>query len=325
MKDFSITRTAFSGYRLLAAKPMTALIWFVFSLAVSALTIAVTVWLAGPQLAMLREIRTQGAAADPATALTITRQLGPYYVFTLVFSVVAGAMTLGAANRAVLKPQAAALGFLRLGADEFRLTLVSVVLFVIFFLIYIVTAIMVVMTLAVLTGPTGMRALVQGGGLPSSTIAALCLAAAPGLAVLIFLAVKLSLAPAQTVGEGAVRIFESWGLTRGRFWKILAVLILAAIPLLIVGVVTLAAALSAHGPSGGGFMAMMQSMQPDYSSMSTAFSGPNLAVLVLGALGRTLGMAGLMVPAATIYQGLALKTADVFGDDDDDDDEDYED
>jgi hypothetical protein len=325
MKDFSITKTAFSGYRLLATRPVTALIWFVFSLAVAVLTIAVTVWLAGPQLAVLKEIRTQGAAADPATAMTISRQLGPYYAFTLIFALVTGAMTLGAANRAVLKPQATALGFLRLGADEFRLVLVSIVFLVIFFLGYIVTLILAITTLIMTAGPTGMRGLIQGGGLPASTIAAVCVAALPGVALLIFLAVKLSLAPAQTVGESAARIFESWGLTRGRFWKILGTFILAAIPLLIVGGVTLAATLAAHGPSTGGFMNLMQSMQPDYSSMSAAFAGPNLVVLVLSALGRTLGMAGLMVPAAVIYQAVASDAADVFGEDDDDDDDDYDD
>jgi hypothetical protein len=322
MKTFSVTQTAFSGYRLLLARPVMTLFWFAFSLAISALTIAVTVQLAGPQLAMLQQIRGQGAAADPATAMTLTRQLGPYYAFTLIFSLVTGAMTLGAASRAVLKPQAGALGFLRLGVDELRLMLVVVVLLVIFFLIYIVTAIMLVMTLVILTGPTGMRALVQGGGLPGSTIAAMCVAAVPGLAALIFLLVKLSLAPAQTVGEGAARIFESWSLIRGRFWRVLGTYLLAAIPVAVVGGVTLVAALAAHGPSAGGFINAMSSMQPDYSSMSTAFAGPNLLVLVLSALGRTLGMAGLMGPAAVIYQAVASDTVGVVDDDDDDDDDD---
>jgi hypothetical protein len=236
---------------------------------------------------------------------------------------ITGAMTLGAASRAVLKPQASALGFLRLGADELRLMLVSVVLLVIFALIYIVTAIMVVMTLVILTGPAGMRAMVQGGGgLPASTIAAMCLGAVPGVGLLIFLLVKLSLAPAQTVGERAARIFESWSLIKGRFWASLGTYLLAAIPIAIVGVITIVAVRAAHGPSTGGFMQAMQSMQPDYSTMSAAFAGPNLLVLVLSALGRTLGMAGLMVPAAVIYRAVAGSTPGATDDDDDDDDDD---
>src|SRR4051812_12500537 len=116
--DFSITQTAFSGYRLLFARPMTALIWFAFLLIAAFAMLAITVTMAGPQLAALMAMRGQGAGAppDPATAMTLTRQLVPFYGVALVVSVLQSAISLGAATRAALRPQDSAFGYLRLAA-----------------------------------------------------------------------------------------------------------------------------------------------------------------------------------------------------------------
>ncbi len=325
MKDFSITKTAFSGYRLLATRPLTALIWFIFSLLVTVATIAGVVVLAGPELTALQQMRDAGQV-DPAAMTAISQRLRPYELFSAIFPWLTGAMTLGAATRAILRPQASLLGYLRFGPDELRLLLTSLVIIVLVGLAAVVAAVMGVIGLVATAGPTGLAALRQGGSLGSTPIIVACVAALPGLALTIFLAVEFSLAPAETVAKRAVRIFGSWGLIKGRFWKVLAVYVLAVIPVLILEGVATYATMTAAG-HGGSFMQMAMAMQNNMSSLSAAFEGSRWTGYVLSALGRTFAMAALLVPAAVIYQAAAREapTASTDDDDDDDDDDDYED
>lgn len=53
----------------------------------------------------------------------------------------------------------------------------------------------------------------------------------------VFVLVRVSLYQAATVAERHVRIFSTWGLTRGQFWRILAAIILAALPTLVAGLI----------------------------------------------------------------------------------------
>jgi hypothetical protein len=321
MKDFSITKTAFSGYRLLATKPLTTLCWFIFSLLVTVVTIGGVVVLAGPELTALQQMRDAGQA-DPASMTAISQRLRPYELFSAIFPWLTGAVTLGAATRAVLKPQASAVGYLRFGVDELRLLMTSLVIIVLVGLAAVVAAIMGVIGLVATAGPAGLGALRQGGSLGSTPIIVACVAALPGLALTIFLATQFSLAPAETVARRAVRIFGSWGLIKGRFWKVLAVYVLAVIPVLILEVLATYATMVAAGGGHGSFMQMAMTMQSNMSSLSAAFGGSRWIGYILTAVGRTFAMAALLVPAAVIYQAVTSETAGAAADDDDDDDDD---
>ena len=58
------------------------------------------------------------------------------------------------------------------------------------------------------------------------------LVALPLLAAIIYVSVRLSLIMPATADQGAIRIFRSWPLTRGAFWKILAASLLIQLPFL---------------------------------------------------------------------------------------------
>lgn len=322
MTRFSIPQAAFAGYRLLAARPGTALVWFIFQLAIALLTAFVTVSLAGPQLTALKEMMAAGKP-DPATMMTLNAQMLPYTAFKSLFPLLTGTIAVAAVSRAFVRPKDSGLGYLRFGADELRVLVVYIVLMIIFAVPYIIATVVGMIALVSTAGPTAAMAVSTGafGELPPKAIAFAVLSALPALALLIFLAVKLSLAPVQTVAERSIRIFNSWTLTKGHFWRILGAYVLAMIPLAVVGLVVMAAAMALKPDGFSG--AWQQALAPDVSSMGAAFAGAAIIIFVLVAAFQTLVMAGQTGPGAAIYTALTGGVvADDFGDDDDDDEDD---
>ncbi|MDQ0466788.1 hypothetical protein QO010_004584 [Caulobacter ginsengisoli] len=315
MQDFSFKDAALSGYRLLRERPMTAVFWFIWSLICGTATIAAMAQMIGPQMMAMQEIQRAGpTTADPATVMNLTRQIFSFQiVFALPFGLVTGAISLGAVNRAILRPQGSALGYLRFGADELRLVVSCFVIAIILFVSYFATVIGATIALVIGAGPGALKA-----GLAAAPFSAKIPAIVVGLlgaAAMIFLMVKLSLAAAQTVAEKGIRIFSSWGLTKGRFWKILGVYVVAGLPVLVLWIGILALTVATH-PAGGPPQGLMQAIQPDLSSLNAAFAPRYLLIYALQAAVGALGLAAVGAPAAYICQALLGAAADDDGDGD---------
>lgn len=320
MKTFPIVETAFSGYRLLAARPSAGLIWFAFQLLIVFGMTALTVAIAGPEMTALQEMRAAGGAPDPATTMALSGKVMVVGLVSMLLSLVTNAIALAAVARAVLRPGEKGFGYLRFGADELRLLVVILVIGIFLYIAYMVAFGPAMGVLFAVAGPMQAAMAMQGSGaLPANAIAMAALAAIPGALLMIFLAVKLSLAPAQTVGERAIQMFGSWKLTKGMFWRTLGTYALAAIPVILLAVVVVGVAFAV---APGGFKGLMQ---PNVSSMAAAFGATQILVHVLSALLRTLIMGGLMAPPVAIYASTVLRSneaaVDAFGDDDDDDDD----
>jgi hypothetical protein len=118
----------------------------------------------------------------------------------------------------------------RLGADEFRLFATNVGMMVVAFLLYIavliVTMVIGVVFAASMSGGGDMAALGVAGGMGFAIfiLALICLA--------VFVAVRLSAAPATTVLERRIA-FPAWGATKGIFWPVLGSYVVAAIVIFI--------------------------------------------------------------------------------------------
>ncbi len=196
MASFSPTDVAFEGFRLTRERPRAVIAWalcylvFTFGLAlVAELTL-------GPQWQTLIA-NFRAVANDPAAVEAASQKLTPfvfgglplYFAFQAVFTC--------AVYRAVLRPQDARAGYLRLGWDEARMFALNLILSLLWgaviFGVLMVTALAA--ETASTTAPSGM---VLIGDVTTVLMISL------GVTVL----VRLSLAGPMTFAERRLRIFE---------------------------------------------------------------------------------------------------------------------
>ena len=222
----------------------------------------------------------------------------------LPFSFVVTTMVLCAIFRAVLRPEDKGLAYLKLGGDELR-----------------VFAVVVVMTILALVaeGVVAGVLMVAVGAVYKANQAAGVLAGVVATVVFVCLAiwvvVRLSLAYAMTFAEKRIRIFESWALTRGKFWPMFGMYALTAaicfgvfIALYLVVIIVF---LIGMGP------AIMSATNGQTPNLATA--GPMVVVgavvaFVVGVIGMSLIYTILYAPQAAAYRQLTgdTKAAEVF-------------
>lgn len=136
----------------------------------------------------------------------------------LPVSLILSAILTTAVARAVLRPNEKAFGYVRLGMDEVRVFVVTLV-------IGILAAIfsMVVFFVTIFLGAFAAQAVEGWGGL----IMALLVIGAMGF--VIWMVVRWSLAIPITVAEKRIAIFDSFAVTKGRFWPLLGMALIAGI------------------------------------------------------------------------------------------------
>ena len=227
MNGFSTTDTATEGLRLTWLRSRAVLIWVLAYLGFTILLARIAELTLGPHAAdLLREIQQANHDSDDVFWSLALRTL-PFWAVGLPVFFGFQAVLNCAIYRAVLRPQESATGYVRLGADELRMTALilikSLIWIVVFFLVSFVTT-MVILILNVFASPLS----------PYPEFAFT-------LTVLGFVGwlwVRLSLSGAMTFSERRLLIFKSWNLTKGRFWPLfgayLMVLMLWAFSIIIV-------------------------------------------------------------------------------------------
>ncbi|MEO8812587.1 MAG: hypothetical protein ABI376_06725 [Caulobacteraceae bacterium] len=294
MADFSISDAALTGFRVVRERPRAVAVWALIQLAFSIAASIILIGLGGPSLIRLQQAGP-GAMMDPQAALGIFARLGPMYLALLVLSLLVSAILYAAMNRAVLTPGADRFGYVRLGIDEIRQFQLLVLATIVGLTAYLMLAVA-----AVLIGIALAGILKSPGPLP------LALGAVPAVCVLVFLAVRLSLASAQTFAAGRVDLFGSWALTQGRFWPIFGAyaiafafgIVVALLGFLIVfGIVALVG-----GPA-------TLSAGADMSSIAAFFTPGRIVETLLRALVAALVLPLLGTPAPAIYRRLTGSAA----------------
>jgi hypothetical protein len=299
MAEFSIQDVAFTGFGVVRQHPRALFAWWLFALAFSLLLGAVFVGLAGPDFVKLVAISGQ-PTADPAQLMALMSRLAPAYVVFVVLTLTSNAILSAAMIRAVLRPQDDRYGYLRLGGDELRqlgLLLLTLLVFIGVYLgVAIVVGIVVGLFLAVTRAGTNVLLIV------------LFLSVA---AVMLFLAVRLSLAAALTFDTGRINLFGSWGLTRRQFWRLFGAYLLTFALVAVVYLLSfllifaVAAILNGGDPTAAWGMSGIGSLR-DY------FAPARLAQTVLNAGVSALIWPLIFTPSAAIYR--ALSPAAVAGD-----------
>ena len=221
--SFNATESAFEGFRLARRAPLAILAWA----AAYVIFFAVFFAVAGGSLinvVTLAEQLQQSAEPSMEEMATIMRAYGALMFLALPLSMLFSAVLSTGVARAVIRPEDGRFGYLRLGLDELR----------------ILAAMLAVglLMLGVTAGGMGVAGVL--GGLAAGTSAPVLIlpAVLVGLAtvgVSIWLAVRLSLVVPISFAERKIALQESWVMTKGRFWPLLGMAVLAGVMSMLVG------------------------------------------------------------------------------------------
>jgi hypothetical protein len=209
MDRFSPSEAALEGFRLTRERPWTILAWTGFYFI--GLTILFFAMLAvlGPSFRDMLE-RGDASEVDAMSAiLAKSPQLGPILILAVFFN----AIMVSGVFRLVLRPQDKGWAWLRIGADELRLTIV-VLLLPLFIAAAVAFVDFAVVMVAQMTGAARYAPVI---------IASLA------LAITLWIGVRLSLAAPATFVRRRIAIADSWRLTRGHFWSLAGMIVLAVI------------------------------------------------------------------------------------------------
>lgn len=219
--SFNATESAFEGFRLARRAPFAVMAW---SLAYAAFFI-VSFIVAGRSLIHVLSLAEQVQGGEPSVEQfsELGRAYGLLGLVMTPLSMLFGAVLAAAVARAVITPQDRRFGYLRLGRDELRVLAVTIAIGL------LVTAVMVT-GMAVVLGLAGAAGAM---GLPVLVLPALLI----GLGVVAFgvwLGVRLSLAVPISFAEKRIAVFDSFAVTRGRFWPLLGMAVLAGVMAILV-------------------------------------------------------------------------------------------
>jgi hypothetical protein len=269
MGNLTAAGAAFYGFGLVRRDPLTFL-------GVTIIGAALTIWLVaagGPAIAAFIQV---AAAAPDDDAAVLTAMTGLFSSIGLIMlaGIPAFIVSLGALYRSLVfgSSKGWLLG-LKLSMDELRVLVAWVVAYSLANLLpSIAVAILTsILTLAVLgsaaagAGDSALAA-VAGVGLVNFGLQLL------SYVFMIWIGIRLSLMAAASVGENRFVLFESWSMTKGRFWTLfLAYLIYYLIYLIVVaiGVVVILAVT-------GGFAIFASPEGPDLSALQSIRLSPAL-------------------------------------------------
>ena len=205
MTKFSPSDSALEGFRITRERPGTILAWsLVYFLGIMVIAMIMVTAL-GPDF--IKFVQKGGLESGDASAYgAVLRQHQFAFLAIIVISIFLLSVLMGGIYRLALRPSEKGIAHLRLGADELRLTVVNLALFSVGVLFLVLT-----FGAAKLGGPFGV-------------LVSLALAVA-----MIWAGVRLLLATPMTFAEHRIAILDSWRLTKGHFWSLFGMTILAII------------------------------------------------------------------------------------------------
>lgn len=312
MARFSVTEAATAGFGVIGRKPLAVVGW-ALALAVGMVIPAILTLLAlGPQFQQFVQLAMtqKEGAPDPEVMRQMMQAQSGMTAANLLFwlwSTFVQAVFCAAVFRAVLTPAQSSWAYLRLGAREVWLTLLFVVEQVLLMIVGLVVA-MVIGVLAAVAGFSGGE-----NGMMAAVGTALG-GAAVAVIVLVWLALRLSMAAPMTFVDNQFRLFESWSLTKGQGWRLLGMALLVIVFIIgveiLVTTVMLGTIFAAGGSIAalhgeGGFEAFMA--RPPLTILREVW--PWLAVIgALGALFSAVVHTIFFAPWAAAHRALTSET-----------------
>ena len=221
--SFNATESAFEGFRLARRAPMAILAWAAAYIVFFAVFFAV----AGGSLINIINLAEQiEQSAEPSMEelMLVFRAYGSMMMLALPLSLLFSAVLTAAVARSVIRPEEKRFGYLRLGRDELRILGATLVVALLMF--------------GVIMGGTVLVSVFVGLAASMAAPFLILPAVLVGLgvaAVAAWLAVRLCLVAPTTFAEQKIAIKESWAMTRGHFWPLLGMAVLAGVMSMLVG------------------------------------------------------------------------------------------
>lgn len=299
MAGFSAGEAIGSGFHLIRARPGALLVWAGVYFVLGLLPQLATFGLIWPEIMAISQA---GEAVAPEVSarqlMAMNAKMAIIQPIQLISSFAAMAVLYGAVFRAVLQPEDGRFGYVRFGRGELWLGLVLLIATV----LLIIFMVLLILPIAIVGG---IAAAMGGEGLsPAGVLILLAVMAAAGWLV-IWLAVRFSLAYPMTFTEQKFLLFEAWPLTKGHAWKIFLVFLAVCAIVLVVELVLFALI-------GLGVVAAILAGGQDLRELSqqppSAWMGAALAWGAVGCVALSIFAAAayavMIAPLASIYREL---------------------
>jgi hypothetical protein len=206
------------AFRLFWERPGAVLIWTLIYLAMTVASSFVVMWILQGQIEALMAGASETEAQWGFVWRSLLVSLGGILVISVLFT---------AAMRAVLRPGEGGPGALRIGMDEVRNVLLTLLYTIIFFVAMLVVSFFA----GAFLGGASDSAMVTGVWVLVIVMAVFC----------IYFGTKLSLTYPMTLMRESFAIGEGWSLTNGRFWTLFAAYLILALLTVIIAIAVMAA------------------------------------------------------------------------------------
>ncbi len=304
---FSATDAAFEGFRLVRRNPVALVGWTLLYLVYTLATLfaaggmmrSMSIW-----MEQFEALEAGPPPTSPEAFIPILESYGAamsHMAWAIPLSLVIGAVLMAAIARAVLTPGTGGFGYMRLGMDEVRVLVVTIVIAI----LYSFAAAFALVGAGVIGGIA--ISLMEGWGALVMVLAMLS-----AIAFIIWLGVRWSLAVPITVDQKKFAFFDSFAVTKGRFWPLFGMAVIAFIMVIIVsllaGIVTMPISMM-------GGLSMFGNMSDDPTEMFRNFDPTNpwiIASSVVNAIVYALTVAVMYAPFSAAYRdivGLSQGTA----------------
>lgn len=293
MAQFSPTDAALEGFRIVRERPKALLGCSVFTFGVNVLGIAVDLLMPPEARRALEALEGQEPLA-PGRLLEALIVLSPQILVGLMVQCVMAA----AVYRILLGKERGWLGYFRLGHTEFRLMALTLIYLVLFMFLFAAGTLFAVIVSTVVAG-LGEAAILLFGS------AAWIFA----LAVMVFVVVRVSLAPVITFKQRRIAITDSWPLTKGHFWHLTGAYVLAIACILVVAVLAMLVFLPVAGAAimltGGSLSDVAAIIRPAEPSLAAYFEPLRVVYLAVSSLFTALWFTVIAAPGAFAYRTFA--------------------
>jgi hypothetical protein len=307
MADFSFAQAIGAGFKILARRPLVVLVWAVaYLVLVAGPSFALLAWVLPQMITAFREAAqhtVHGVTPVPAKAMALRSNLFAVQPLLWLLQIAVHAVLMGAVFRAVLTPEQSRWSYLRLSRQELWLGLTN--------LVFTVIAAIMILTLFIPLGiglGLGMTAAQHGQSPGPASLPLLWIITVVGVAVIVWVLLRLCLAMPMAFATGRFALYESWALTRGHVLKIFAVVLVLAVIIWIFEFATLGAGgsyLARQLLGGSGAPSTLQGSLSDIlHHLAPAFVGLIALASVIGMIVYTV----IVAPLASIYQQLTRAT-----------------